>query len=179
MKTIYLDTNVILAQWSSQDPHHKDSTVIISAIKKVQINGYFSSFGLVEVAAVIKRQESKFSPTHKPSTNLPLEFVRKVRKIPNMNIFNDSIILNVRISGKPTEILATYWKSLSITTRLGLKTLDTIHLALATIIPKVTGTTMDYFVTGDKEILNKGNEIKKFYDISVVDPSLFIQVEGL
>lgn len=47
MNNIYLDTNVLLAQWAPLDPHYTASKNIIYAIRDEKIKGYFSDFGFL------------------------------------------------------------------------------------------------------------------------------------
>ncbi|OLS19265.1 MAG: hypothetical protein HeimC3_46310 [Candidatus Heimdallarchaeota archaeon LC_3] len=179
MRILYIDTNVLLARWIKDDPFHNESVLIISAIENNQIKAYFSTFGLCEIVSVVKRQEEKFSSIFTNKNLISLAFLKKVRKIKNINIFNDKNILKVNISGQKTEISLTYWTAINIGAKTGLKTLDNIHIALSRIISTVTEDSVDFFITGDSGILQKAKEIKKMFNISVIDPSVLVKVEGL
>ena len=179
MKIVYIDTSILLAKWIGTDPFHNESKILLGAIEIGKIKGYFSTFGLCEVVSVVKRQEQKFSLKLHTKQSVPILYLKKIRKIPNLQFFNDSNNLKVSIAGKPTEILASYWLTINNGSKTGLKTLDNVHLAISKVISTITGENVDYFVTGDGGILKKTKEIKKLTGISVVTPELVIQLEGL
>ena len=61
MTAVYLDTNVILSKWANKYPYHVESKTIIKAIEGQDIKGYFSAFGLAEIASVVERQKIQFT----------------------------------------------------------------------------------------------------------------------
>ena len=84
MKIVYLDTNVLLANWIKNDPFHNESRILINAIETGKIRGYFSTFGLCEVVTVVKRQEQKFLGNIKSKKSIPVAYLKKIRKINNL-----------------------------------------------------------------------------------------------
>ena len=179
MKTIYLDTNVLLAKWSPNYPFHKESGQIISATEMGTIATVFSTIGLCEVVSVVKRQEMKFLPKSDPKPSMTIEFIKRIRTIKNLTIFNDNIKIDVSIAGIRTEILSTYWKSIEIASKIGLKTSNNIHLATEIVFQRVTGRQIDYFVSADKMIILEARTIKKAIGVTVVTPDQFLVLEGL
>lgn len=179
MNNIYLDTNVLLAQWAPLDPYYTASNDIIHAIRVEKIKGYFSDFGLAEVASVVERQKTKFSDVKLIKIPLALEYVKKIRLIPNLELINTAIQSNFLIAGKKTSMSEIYWKSIDIAVNTQLKVLDTIHIAIVALMPSLQGKKMNYFITADQEILKKGKKIKQEYDFAVLSPEEIIRVEGL
>jgi hypothetical protein len=96
-----------------------------------------------------------------------------------LTIHNDNIKIDVSIAGIRTEILSTYWKSIEIASKIGLKTLNNIHLATEIVFQRVTGRQIDYFVSADKMITLEARTIKKAIGVTVVTPDQFLVLEGL
>ena len=87
--------------------------------------------------------------------------------------------MKVTIAGKSTDMLASYWLAINTGSKTGLKTLDNLHISIASLIYNIIGEKIDYFITGDVGILQKSKELKDFTDLSVVTPEIVIKVEGL
>ncbi|MHA2364843.1 MAG: type II toxin-antitoxin system VapC family toxin [Candidatus Hodarchaeales archaeon] len=178
MKSIYLDTNVLLAKWVKSDPFYYESQKIITSIEKTQIKGYFSGFGLAEVASVVERQVSKFN-LNQFKGSLAIEFVKAIREINNLTITEIFTPVNLLINDQKTVLSIIHLKTIEVAHKVKLKTLDNIHISIITLLMQYQGKKIDYFTTGDKEIISKGNEIKLNFGISVVDPSEFVRIEGI
>lgn len=179
MKTAYLDTNILLARWDSSDPIHEQSSEIILAIKNKKIKAIFSGIGLAEIASVVERQQQKFSQNIPSNVNLSLEYIRKILRITNLEIYDIAIPLEVSIGKQHLSISAVNWLCIEVANDIGLRTLDNLHLAIASLIKQLTGEPIDYFVSNDKGILAKAVIVKKKYDFAVASPKELIKLEKL
>ncbi|MFX0207227.1 MAG: type II toxin-antitoxin system VapC family toxin [Candidatus Hodarchaeota archaeon] len=179
MKYVYFDTNIVLAKWAPLDVYHSEANLIFSALAAGQFSAVFSGFGLCEIASVVERQSQKFPIQIKPNISLSLEYLKQIVKVPKLEIIDIFSSINVRISGKSLELSTIFWRGIDIANKLRLKTLDNIHIAIADIISHISGKTIDYFLTGDKEVLSEQRHIKKSYGFSVVSPIEFVNLEGI
>ena len=58
------------------------------------------------------------------------------------------------------KLPALFALALEIGSKTGVKTLDTLHLAAASIASRIYGDKVDYFLTLDEDILKKHEQIK-------------------
>lgn len=175
MKSVYLDTNIILAKWALKDPYHQASKKIIAAIEEKKINGYFSGFGLAEVASVVERQKTKFLSHIPNGLSLGIEFIKFIRNINNLEIIEIIHPANLLVSGKKTIISAVNLRVIYTAANLRLKTLDNVHISILDLINRITDKTIDYFITGDKDILGKRTEIADKFQLHITNPNGFPQ----
>ena len=95
---LYLDTSALLARWAPQDPHHLDSLTLFQGIASGAFLGYLSDFSLVEIAAVVERQQAKFSgklPSLPASSSLALEYLKKVLLSPNVQLISSLSLIHI------------------------------------------------------------------------------------
>lgn len=179
MKTLYLDTNVMLSKWVLTDPFHEDSKKIINAIQNSKIKGLFSGLGLAEVASVVERQQEKFSGEIEKELKLGTEFIKKITMITNLEICDIIYPINSIIANENKELSIIHWQCFEVASKIHLKTLDNLHIAIITLLEKIKGKKIDYFITSDKEIVSKANQIKKEYGFAVLQPNQLVTLEGL
>ncbi|MBN1329307.1 MAG: hypothetical protein JXA54_07520 [Candidatus Heimdallarchaeota archaeon] len=179
MKSLYLDTSVLLARWAPLDIHHSSSMLIHTAISSGKIIGYISDLSIAEVASVVERQQQKFQLDLTSKVHLALEYVKRIRLIPNIIIINTSSVSDVTIAQKSTPLSTIFWKSIDVAITSKLKTLDNIHLAIGSSFFSLIGRKLDYFVTTDYEILATGQKIEQTYDFQVVSPEKLVKKETL
>ncbi|MHA1971512.1 MAG: type II toxin-antitoxin system VapC family toxin [Candidatus Hodarchaeales archaeon] len=179
MKSVYLDTNVILAQWVPTDPFYESSKRICQAVEGSIIIGFFSGLGLAEVSSVVERQQQKFSNEINEKTRLSTEYHRRIVRIDNLKIIDIMSPYNIIISEKKYKLNVINWQVFDIAAKMRLKTLDNLHIATIILLNKIKGKNIDFFITGDKELLTKSYEVKKEYGFSIVSPEQFITLEGL
>ncbi len=179
MKRIYLDTNILLTLWAPLDPLFQSCLKIRKAIEENEINAFFSGLGLAEVASVVERQKRKFSIKDPRESTLAIEFIKRIVLIKNLDVIDDFSVYKIDILDNFINISSSHWLCIDVAKKIGLKTLDNLHIANILSIQNKTGKDVDYFVTNDKEILLKANLIKKRYDFSVVASDNLISIEGL
>lgn len=179
MKRIYLDTNILLTLWAPLDPLFQSCVQISKAIEKKEIYAIFSGVGLAEVASVVERQKQKFSLKDPRDRTLAIEFIKRIVLIKNLDVIDDVSAYKIDIQDKIINISSSHWLCIDVAKKIGLKTLDNLHIANIISIQNMTGKKIDYFVTNDKEILFKANLIKKLFKFSVVASDNLISLEGL
>lgn len=77
------------------------------------------------------------------------------------------------------KLPALFVVALGITPKIGLKTLDNLHLAAIVITSRIYGQKIDYFVTLDEEIIKHREEVKALIDASVLTPAELVKMENL
>lgn len=179
MKRVYLDTSVLLAKWVPSDPYHEESKKIIEAVTTERITGIFSGLGLAEASSVVERQQGKFSLDLAPDISLSAEYLKRIVMIPHLEILDIVYPIPTVIAGSKVELSMIYWQSLDLAPKFHLKTLDNLHLAISVLIDKLKGRTIDYFVTGDHEIVSNAHQIKNEYGFSTMFPDQLVILEGL
>ncbi len=179
MKQLYLDTNILLTLWAPLDPLFQSCFKIRKAIEENEIHAIFSGLGLAEVASVVERQKKKFSIADPRESFLAIEFLKRIVLIKNLQIIDDLSVYKIDIQDKIINISSSHWLCIDVAKKIGLRTLDNLHLANVISIQNRIGKDVDYFVTNDKEILLKANLIKKRYKLSVVASDNLISLEGL
>ena len=179
MKHLYLDTSVLLARWAPLDAHYSSSLALYTAISSGKIRGYISDFSLAEVASVVERQQIKFQNTLTQSTNLTLEFVKRIHLTPNLTLVSTGSEISILIADQPATLSTIFWKSIDVAITTKLKTLDNIHLAITSSLFNLIGRKMNFFVTADHEILKKSQQIEHAYGFQVVSPKKLIKQENI
>ena len=179
MKQVYIDTSVLLAKWVPTDPYHEECKTIVEAVTTERIIGIFSGLGLAEVSSVIERQQGKFSLELAPKISLSAEYLKRIVMIPHLEILDIVYPIHTVITGLKYELSIIHWQSLDLAPKFHLKTLDNLHLALSILIDKLKGRVIDYFVTGDHEIVSNAHQIKTEYGFSPMFPDQLVILEGL
>jgi predicted nucleic acid-binding protein len=79
--------------------------------------------------------------------------------------------VSVNVTKRQVEIPTLFALALEIGSKTGVKTLDTLHLASASIASKIYGHKIDCFVTLDEDILKCSQEISDLIESKVVSPA--------
>lgn len=161
------------------DIHYISSLSLYNAIVSGKIQGYISDFSLTEVASVVERQQLKFQLALPSHTHLALEYVKRICLIPNIQLVNTSSDSNVTIAQQTLKLSTVCWKSIDVAVLSKLKTLDNIHIAIASSLFSLIGRKLDYFVTADHEILSIGQRIEQAYSFQVISPEKLVKKENL
>ena len=175
MIAVYLDTNVLLSKWAQNYPYHVESLQIINAIETQNIDGYFSAFGLAEIASVVERQKKQFALPKYQLVSIADEYIKAVRAIKNLNILEYLYPARLNIGGIKTTISAIHLRSIYAAKEIGLKTLDNIHIAIIDLLQKIELKKLDFFITGDGEIVANQVHIQATYGYEVLNPAEFIK----
>ncbi|NHJ03163.1 MAG: PIN domain-containing protein [Candidatus Heimdallarchaeota archaeon] len=179
MKNTYIDTSILLANWVKTDPFHEECKKVIEAIKTRTIYGIISGLGLVEISSVVERQQNKFLPKLPPNISLTAEYLKRIIMVPNLEIIDIFLPKSALIAGSKIELSLVYLQAIDLAPKFHLKTLDNLHLATCVLINRTTRKSIDYFVSGDQEIVSKAHQLKSEYGFSSVFPDELIKLEGL
>ncbi|MFX0013707.1 MAG: type II toxin-antitoxin system VapC family toxin [Promethearchaeota archaeon] len=179
MKRVYIDTSVLLAKWIPTDLFHEESKKIVEAVKTERIRGIVSGLGLAEASSVVERQQGKFAPDLAPEISLSAEYLKRIVMIPHLEILDIVYPIQMVIAGSQLELSLIYWQSLDLAPKFHLKTLDNLHLAISVLSDKLKGRPIDYFVTGDHEIVSNAHQIKTECGFSSMFPDQLVTLEGL
>ena len=74
------------------------------------------------------------------------------------------------IGDRSVNLPALFALALEIGSNTGLKTLDTLHLASASIVSRIYESKIDYFVTLDEDMLKRREDISSIIGSRVVSP---------
>ena len=179
MKYVYLDTSSILATWVKTDPFHEECKKIIEAVKSKTIIGIISGLGLAEISSVVERQQAKFLHKLPPNISLTAEYLKRIVMIPNLKIIDILLPKNALIAESTIELSLLNLQSIDLAPKFHLKTFDNLHLATCVLINKTTPKSIDYFVSGDHDIISNAHQLKSEYGFSSVFPDELIKLEGL
>ena len=180
---VYLDTSVIIAGYKPGDPDHIFATKILKSKFVRKIISYIT---VVELSSVLSRLLetgelvfpkklmellSKFD-----KISLIIGIIKYLIKKYSLEIAGSNRLIEIPMNGifsAPIEIA----ESIRLTAHLRLKTLDAIHVSIVNILKRTMG--VEYFVTSDKNILQKRNEIRKQINVIVMNPKEFVNIFGL
>ena len=98
-------------------------------------------------------------------------FLRRILNIKKLQFIPLGGELSVTVEERQVKLPALYALALEIGSKTGVKTLDTLHLASASIASRIYGNKVDYFVTLDEDILKRYEEIRTLIESNVVSPT--------
>ena len=79
--------------------------------------------------------------------------------------------MSVDVVDRRVKIPAVFALALEIGAKTGVKTLDTLHLASASVASRIYGQKIDCFVTLDEDILKRREDISGLIESRVVSPA--------
>ena len=162
MAVIYLDTNVIIAAYKPNDPMYNDSNKLFKKNHKFVV----SPITLVELFAVLSRIKPYLEIRNEfknANLNTLLAYILKDLKL---EIMVRSYMIKFSVLNKKFRLPLEYYISIKLASALELKTLDLLHVAYAYIIKD----EIDFFVTGDSDILKASKKVKQLTGIDVKSP---------
>jgi predicted nucleic acid-binding protein len=175
-----LDTSVILSRYAPTDEFYESSKATIKHVEDGEYAAATSVFTFVEASSVISRSLEKFPVEEKLSKDeIVAEYLKRIASIKNLafiSVGGDGL-LRIGGLGVTTPLLFEIAMNISLTTSA--RTLDNLHLASAVLCTDIFRRKIDFFVTGDKDLLKKRAAIKEVVKASVVSPNEFAQIEGL
>ncbi len=180
MRQLYLDTSVILARYAPTDEFHRSSKTIIGCVEDGSYTAATSVFTLVEVSSVISRSWEKFRAVRKLSKDeVVAGYLGRIASIKNLAFIPAGGEGVLKVGGVEVLIPLLFEIALDISMETSARTLDNIHLASAIMCADVFKRKVDFFITGDKDLLKKRAAIKDVVKASIVSPREFVRVEGL
>ncbi len=182
MKSVYVDTSVLIAKYKTNDKIHNPSVKILTSINA---NFVISHISLVELASVISRQIENINFNKEIDEKIgQLNFKERIMFLLNY-IVHDNKLQIIQHNGfenlpfiTENQIFSDYSRAMIQSADTSLRTLDNLHLGAAKNLMVVKNYKIDYFVTGENEILSKKRIISQYLDILVISPHDLVRVES-
>lgn len=169
--TLYLDTNVILARFAPMEPSHREAKELYQKIEDGKLEAVTSSLTLIEVVSTTGRAYDRYRTAEDMSREeVTGAYLKRVAATPNLSIIPFSGEITLDIEGIQVKFPALYAVAIEVAAKTGVKTLDSIHVASASIASRIYGDRVDYLVTLDKDILRRRSEIHGLTGIKAVSP---------
>lgn len=176
---LYVDTNVIIAYFNSNDPMYQQSKKIL---QENNLNFFTSFITVLEFESVIGKMwinhQIQFEPDiEKKITNLSeanqIKAITEIcfNKI-SITILPLSALEKIFFNNLEYLIENTITFALKICPSIHLRSLDIVHLGSALKIKNLSTNDIEFFLTNDQIILNNAQEIRnklKFIPISCVE----------
>ena len=171
-KTAYIDTSVLIASVKPNDPDYTASkTVLRSGILKVT-----SYITLAEMTSSLSRLFVAGQIRIDPRVSKVLDslsYDEKIRAIVLYILQKHSVRILSCLGLMPSGILNVdipieFLESIKLAPTIRLKTLDNLHVTIAKLHKASEG--IEYFITGDKDILNRAGIINRETGIIVLSP---------
>jgi len=169
---LYLDTNVILARYAPNEPQHEEAKKLLNKIEKGKVSAVTSVLTLVEVVCATSRAYERFDDKSEAfgREEVAGAFLRRVLNIKKLDFIPMGGEASFNVNDRRVKLPALFALALEIGSKTGLKTLDTLHLASASIASRIYGTKIDYFVTLDEDMLNRRKIISSLIESKVISP---------
>jgi len=158
---VYVDTNVIIARYMEEDELKQSADALLGR-RDLYLLG--SPLTVVELASVLSRVRIRLRGRRR--ANIP-SLVRYILLDSGVRIETPLAVVRSKLLGGYVPL--EYHLSLAYAERLRLKTLDLIHVAYASALGA------DVLATGDREILDRREEIVEEAGVDVKHPSELIR----
>ena len=167
----YVDTNVILAKYFPDDTLHGKAERFLDHDGGRKV---VSPVSVVELTAVVSRLDADIRAPKELLQESPRKRVRAIVEflIRDCNITVATVPARARIkfAGTILSVPLEYQRSIRLVDALKLRTLDLIHLAYADNLRK-WGHEINTFVTGDRDVLSKTEQIREQIGVEVKEPA--------
>jgi len=174
----YIDTSIILARYLPSDPKFQ---AVDSFFKKSSGARYISEISILELYCVFSRilRAGMLKPLPPGISFEDLSVEEKVTVVVEHAIrtwrlriaATERSYLKLPVGKQTLQIGHELFEAIRVSAKLGLKTLDTLHLAYASTIRELE-PDLQTFTTLDKEITARREEIEKEMHIKVLEPTL-------
>ena len=173
MLLIYLDTNVILARYAPGEPQHGEAKGLVSKIEAGKLSAVTSVLTLIEVACATSRAYERFDEKVRGlgREEVAGAFLRRVVGIAELGFIPLGGEVSVDVADRRVEFPALFVLALEIGAKAGVKTLDALHLASASVASRIYGHKVDCFVTLDEDILRRREALGSLIETRVVAPA--------
>jgi predicted nucleic acid-binding protein len=170
---LYLDTNIILARYAPDEPQHDEAKDLLSKIEEGELSAVTSILTLVEVVCAASRAYERFADKvgSLGREEVTGAFLRRVVHIRNLGFVPMGGEVLVNVMKRRVKLPALFVMALEMGSKTGVKTLDTLHLASASIASRIYGHKIDCFVTLDEDILKRREDISGLIESRVLTPA--------
>jgi len=185
LKTIYLDTSVIISPYHTLDPYQTESASILASRT---ITKTTSHIGLIELSATVARLRAANQiqlPEEAESALSRLDFEKQVYTIiifmlrhGNVRVLVPDGILTLTLENLRLNLSSMFIEAFKLAPKTLLKTLDNLHVASLYSLLK-EDHVIHYMVTCDEELLRLGKKITELTNVTVTSPSDITKLEPL
>jgi len=160
IKSIYVDTSVIVARYKPGDPLYNDSNALFQREYRFVV----SPLVLVELYSVFSRIRP-YIRLPKPLKGVALNsLVRFVIDDCKLTVMYNLLIARIREGA--CRVPLEYIYAMRLAEALRLRALDLLHVAQASLL----NGEVEALVTGDEELLERRERIKELTGLSVASP---------
>ena len=160
---LYLDTNVIIARYKPADPLHKVSGKLL---RSEEFEFFISPITLFELYSVISRlYPNMIFPQEVESISVDT-LVHFIVEDCNLKLVSKNYLVTTYFRKRKIRMPFEYLMSMMLAERLKLRALDLLHIAYIAMLRD----SIQAFVTGDGEILERKSIIKDIVGIEVEHP---------
>ena len=161
MLRAYVDTNVIVARYKPGDPLHESADRLFGL---PEATFYVSPLTLVELYSAFSRVEIESTL---PELNLHA-LVAFCLKDCKLELISKSHLLRAKVAEREFKAPLEYCLAVKLAEQLRLRALDLLHVTYALLLKKAK--LADVLITGDEEILEKGDLISAATGVRVRHP---------
>ncbi|MEM3382236.1 MAG: type II toxin-antitoxin system VapC family toxin [Candidatus Bathyarchaeia archaeon] len=183
MRIFYLDTNVFISNYKRDDPYHSSSVKIVEGLRQGRIEAYTCVLTILETAAVASRNYEK--GIHLLGASRMIDRRRLIgallKRLLNLNIHFVNLPgeTSMKLLKKDITMPIIFHESLSLALKIGLKSLDLIHLSSAKYAKETLKVPIQAFVTGDEDFLNRKDKLSEIIDFPFLTPSEYASALGI
>lgn len=184
MRHFYMDTNVFISRWKTEDPYYSESKAIATGLQKDEIRASSSILTLLETASVAGRlytrrmKDKKREVEEKSKKMFVIKTLQRLAalKVQFIHIAGD---IPLPLGNAKIEMPSLMSESIFLSFLTTLRTLDLMHIAAAKYAKQIMSNELWAFVTGDEELLAMKDEISKIILMPVLSPKEYVQALGL
>jgi len=185
VKTVYLDTSVILSPYHRGDSYRAESSSILASRGLTKA---ISHIGLIELAATVSRLRARKEiklPDEVESILSSLDLNKQVYSLVlfmlkhgNVRVQVPDTIINLHLEDIEVSLSSMFVEAFNLAPRTLLKSLDNLHVASLLSLSK-EGQVIHYIVTGDEELLKARKKIVELTNIPVTSPRELVSLESV
>lgn len=184
MKTVYLDTNIILCHLRKEEDYFEDAQIIR---KQKHLKFVTGTITLVEISSVLSRLMENMIETAESSLKEKIISVSNTKQIQllvdylinytSVEIIEEPEIELFNLFQKRVKINLLYKLAISHSSKVKMKTLDNIHFATARYYESFLQNKISYLVTADDDFIKKGKNYREHSEILIIHPRDFVSLE--
>lgn len=180
MRQFYIDTNVYISRWKTDDPYHSEAKIMASSLQKGELSAYTSVLALLETASVAGRLYGHRKKDKSPEQR-KIFVIKALRGLASLRVkfIHLSGDIPLPLGNAKVDLPALLADSIFLSFLTGLRTLDLMHIAAARHAKQIDSKELGAFVTGDAELLAGKDEISKIIEMPVLSPKEYVQALGL
>jgi predicted nucleic acid-binding protein len=177
MNDFYMDTNVFMARFKTDDPYHIQAKSIVRSLEKGEIQAETSVFTLLEVASVSGRLYRKRKGEDTRKKAFVIKMIKKLAHL-NTHFVNIAGDKQISIKGVSAILPSVFDEGILLSLQCDLKTLDLVHLAAARHSKRMNNE-LQAFVTGDEGFLSDKARLSGIIGMPILSPKEYVDGFGI